>query len=404
MPREPAEAGSTHHDRQADPMKIALVRQKYSDFGGAERYLASLAQCLAASEHEIHLFSSGWKKKETPGTGPRGITFHHVPVVTGLSVLEVLSFALNARRLLKSEPFDIIHSFERTIYQDVFRAGDGCHREWLKQRKKIDPWYKIIFNAFNPLNFALLWIEGRIFAEGNYRMIIANSKRGKEEIMKLYGVPDEKIRVIYNPVETDRFRSREAIENSRLIRKTLNIAPEDRVLIFVGSGFRRKGVAAAIRAMARLGKGTHLIVVGKDSVASYRSLAVKLGVGPAVHFVGPVSDVEKYYQASDVLVFPTIYEPFGNVCLEALAAGIPVVTTRICGAAEMLEEGKNGYVVEDPLDDREIAEKVKKALELDRGSMEEVNDRLLQHFTWEWHVNKILDIYDHLDRMKNGHA
>ena len=123
---------------------------------------------------------------------PPRITFHKVPIIRGLSVLEVLSFALNARRMLKREQFDIILSFERTLYQDVYRASDGCHREWLIQRQKIDPWYKYFLHKINPLHLSILWMERKIFQEGNYRTIIAISKRVKEEIVKHYEVPPGK--------------------------------------------------------------------------------------------------------------------------------------------------------------------------------------------------------------------
>ncbi|MBW2637908.1 MAG: glycosyltransferase, partial [Deltaproteobacteria bacterium] len=177
-------------------MKVALVRQRYTDFGGAERYTSALAEHLIDSGHEVHVFAHEWKGKKDSGKGG-GIVFHRVPMLKGLSVLEVLSFAVNSRRMLKRERFDIIQSFERTLYQGIYRAGDGCHREWLIQRRKIDPWYKTITQAINPLHLGLLRIERELFREGNYRAIIAISKRGKEEIITHYGVPPEKITVIY---------------------------------------------------------------------------------------------------------------------------------------------------------------------------------------------------------------
>ncbi|MCX5852449.1 MAG: glycosyltransferase family 4 protein [Deltaproteobacteria bacterium] len=380
-------------------MKIALVRQKYSDFGGAERYLASLAEHLAQSEHEIHLFASEWRVGgQKPSHNHHYIKFHRVPVVRGLSVFEVMTFALNARRLLRRESFDIIHSFERTLYQDVFRAGDGCHREWLIQRKKIDPFYKTVMHTFNPLHISLLWIEKKIFTEGNYKMIIANSSRGKAEIMRHYGVPGDKIEVIYNPVDTERFRSEKRDDEALNVRASFGIPGGDKIILFVGSGFKRKGLAAAIQSMAYLDTHIRMIVVGKDRIKQYRSMAQRLGVEKRIHFAGPVSGVEKFYRASDMLVFPTIYEPFGNVCLEAIASGLPVVVSRICGASEILKEGANGYIIEDPLDAREIAEKVKKGLALDRKIMEEVNAGLLERFTWERHASQVLDIYKRIFR------
>jgi UDP-glucose:(heptosyl)LPS alpha-1,3-glucosyltransferase len=373
-------------------MKVALVRQRYTDFGGAERYTSALAEHLIDSGHEVHVFAHEWKGKKDRAKGG-GIVFHRVPMMKGLSVLEVLSFAVNSRRMLKRERFDIIQSFERTLYQDIYRAGDGCHREWLIQRRKIDPWYKTMTKTINPLHLSLLHIEREIFREGNYRAIIAISKRGKEEIIKHYGVPPEKITVIYNAIDTKRFdlKGRKAIRSK--VRKTLGIPQEVPVILFVGSGFRRKGLPAAIRALAGLDSEIRLMVIGKDRIAPYRSLAREKDVDKRVIFVGPVVDVENYYCASDLFVFPTIYEPFGNVCLEAMAAGLPVVTSRICGASEVLHEGKNGFIVNDPTDHVEVADKVRKGLELKSETVRDCNKEMLQRHSWKRYLEELSTIY-----------
>jgi UDP-glucose:(heptosyl)LPS alpha-1,3-glucosyltransferase len=376
-------------------MKVALVRQRYTDFGGAERYTSALAEHLIDAGHEVHVFAHEWKgKKKRAKDGD--IVFHRVPMLEGLSVLEVVSFAVNSRRMLKRERFDIIHSFERTLYQDIYRAGDGCHREWLIQRKKIDPWYKRMTQAINPLHLGLLRIEREIFREGNYRAIIAISKRGKEEIVKHYSVPPEKITVIYNAIDTKRFDLKERKTIRSDVRKALGIPQKVPVLLFVGSGFRRKGLPAVIRALRGLDSEIRLMVIGKDRIGPYRTLAREEGVDKRVIFVGPVVDVENYYSASDLFVFPTIYEPFGNVCLEAMAAGLPVVTSRICGASEVLDEGTNGFIVNDPIDHVEIADKVRKGLALDLRTLEDCNKEMIQKHSWRRYLKELSFLYEGL--------
>ena len=169
----------------------------------------------------------------------------------------------------------------------------------------------------------------------------------------------EKIKVVYNAIDTNRFdlKDQEATRNE--VRQALGILQTTPVLLFVGSGFKRKGLPSAIRALARVDSEARLIVIGKDRISPYRALAKKEGVEKRVIFLGPLADVEQYYCASDLFVFPTIYEPFGNVCLEAMAAGIPLVTSRICGGSEVLDEGKNGYIIDDPTDPIEIAHKIR---------------------------------------------
>ncbi|MBN2538672.1 MAG: glycosyltransferase family 4 protein [Deltaproteobacteria bacterium] len=377
-------------------MKIALVREKYTDFGGAERYLANLAEHLLMSGHEVHIFAHEWNSRGMKHSEASRFHVHKVPVIRGLSVLKVISFAINVRRLLKQEQFDIIHSFERTLYQDVYRAGDGCHREWLLQRRQIDPWYKRISIRLNPLHIVLLAIERRIFKDGNYRMIIANSDRGKREIVHHYGVPSERITVIYNAVDQDRYILNDSDEARTQIRKSLAIPSTDRVLLFVGSGFRRKGLRATMQALSELDSTMRLIVVGKDRVRSYRKLAEALGIKNRVHFTGPVVDTERYYNASDLFIFPTIYEPFSNVCLEAMAAGLPVVTSMINGASEAVTEGENGFIVKNPVDAHEIARKIQEGLGLSRASLREFNSELLKKFSWKQHMEKLSKVYEDL--------
>jgi len=382
-------------------MKIAFVKQKYSEFGGAERYLAALIKHFARSNHEIHLFASEWKinKKESDFTSRR-IVLHKVPIIRGLSFLEVLSFALNARRMLEREEFDIIHSFERTLYQDIYRASDGCHREWLIQRQKIDPWYKFFLHKINPLHLSILWIEKKIFREGKARKIVAISKRGKDEIVKHYDTPPKKIKVVYNAIDTNRFDlpDREKIRNE--VRHFLGISQDIRVLLFVGSGFMRKGLSFAIRALARLDSEVRLMVIGHDRMNPYRVLAKKEGVEKRVIFLGPLADVERYYCASDLFIFPTIYEPFGNVCLEAMAAGIPLVTSRICGGSELLDEGINGYIIDNPTDPVEIAYKIERGLMLERKAIVDYNRQVLLAYSWKRYLEEMSVLYEDLYQEK----
>ncbi len=382
-------------------MKIAVFRQRYTDFGGAERYTAALVEHLLKLGHEVHVFANEWKMKDG-GSKDKRITFHRVPMLKGFSVLQVMSFAVNARRLLKRQQFDIIHSFERTLHQDIYRAGDGCHKEWLKQRRKIDPPGKSMLHQINPLHIALLWIEKQIFKEGNYKAIMANSQRGKKEIVDLYGIPENKIHVIYSPVDSTRFTGDRRQETKEKLCKQLGINPDKPLLLFVGSGFQRKGLPATLKALALLPFQAHLIVVGKERLSPYQRLAKKLGVDSSVTFAGPIPDVVPFYTGADLFVFPTIYEPFSNVCLEAMAAGLPVVTSRINGASEVLIEGKNGCVVEDPLNPAEIADKIQQGLAISKSRIAETNGNILQKLTWGNHIRQVLELYETVRKMKQG--
>ena len=388
-------------------MKIALVREKYTDFGGAERYVASLAEHLALRGHEIEIFARTWKtRSHNPEAGkpqPR-ITLRRVPVLEGPSFLQILSFAVNVRKMLQQGSYDIIHSFERTLYQDIYRAGDGCHREWLAQRRKIDPPGKVMLHRINPLHLTLLWMERQVFQETGCKAIMANSERGKQEITDLYGVPAEKIRVIYNPVDRKRFFCNSRQEKKEKLFQQFGIEPGNPLLLFVGSGFKRKGLTATLKALALLPSPAHLIVVGKDSLSRYQRLTRKLSIERYVHFAGPIPDVVPYYQGSDLFVFPTIYEPFSNVCIEAVAAGLPVVTSRINGASEVIAEGKNGCIIENPLDPAEIAVKIQRGLGIPGTRVADVNNSILDRLTWDRHIGQVLDLYEAVLNLKRPSA
>jgi UDP-glucose:(heptosyl)LPS alpha-1,3-glucosyltransferase len=326
-------------------MKIALIRQRYVAHGGAERYLAALAGELAGRGHEVHVYANRWEA--TPG-----IQFHRVPMLRVPGFLRALSFAWNVRRAVAG--MDLVFSLERTLRQDLYRAGDGCHREWLARRRRFLPWWRRATLRINPLHLALLWLERRLFNPQNTRHVIANSQRGKEEIIRHYGFPAERITVVYNGVDTARFRppSRPMLsERGPAVDSSPGSAserPDLRSLLFVGSGWERKGLAFAIRALALLPEHVTLRVVGKGNQVRYERLARQLGVAGRVQFLPPQRRIEDVYAGADVFVFPTIYEPFANVCLEALACGVPVVTTRSNGVAEILRPGVDGAVVNEP--------------------------------------------------------
>jgi len=334
-------------------MKIALVRQQYSDFGGAERYVSALARKLHESGHEVHMLANRWKSEGG------NIRFHLVMVPTGPAFLRILWFATACKRLTSGNEYDIVHSFERTLGQDVYRAGDGCHKEWLIQRAKVDPVLKRVSYKFNPLHLTYLHLEKRLFSEPGLKKIIANSNRGKAEIMAHYGVDTHSIRVIHNGFNPD----------------LLDAPPEplpvgssaDRFALFVGSGYERKGLAMAIQCLAHLRDSrVKLLVVGKDRSDKYERLASRSGVADRVLFYGPRANVAPFYRRASCFILPTLYEPFSNACLEAAAFGLPVVTTRMNGFSELIKQGLNGYILENPLDIEAMAAALDSAIEQGR--------------------------------------
>jgi len=374
-------------------VRIALIRKKYSPHGGAERYLSRLIDGLLKTGHEVHLFAHEWEKQT-------GVSFHRVRLLKGLSFLQSISFAYYARRAVKQEQFDLVHSLERTSCQDLYRAGDGCHREWLKQRRRIYPCWKNLLTYINPLHISLLYLEKRLYRYPDTRLIIANSQRGKQEIMRHYGYPDRKIEVIYNGVDTQRFHPGLRREYRQSLRKELGIAEDELVLLWVGSGFKRKGLDFLLQALDLLWqegqRDWRLLVVGKGKIKPYRKKLQGKGYKERVVFSGPQAEVRPFYGAGDVFLLPTIYEPFANVCLEALACGLPVITSAMNGAAEILTP-ETGSVLSDPADIRQLAGQIKRWQDVSlRREAIPASRELAEQHTCRRNVQQTLEVYRRL--------
>lgn len=346
-------------------MKIALVRHSCQVGGGAEQSVAYLASELTLQGHEVHLFAH-----HIAEDGPHGIVFHRVPVIRGASILKVLSFAFYAASLLKKESFDIIHSFERTFYHDLYRAGDGCHQEWLMNRHRAFPLRRPL-DAVSPRHRAILAMQRHIFTPDCSRRVIANSMKTKQEIVRHYDYPEDRIAVVYNGVDLDRFHPRNRERLQEPTRAALGLAPDDMVLLFVGSGFERKGLSFCLKGVAQALSRcpqipVRLIVAGKGNPRPYLALAQTLDLRERVRFVGAWARMEELYAAADAFVLPTLYDSFANVTLEAAAAGLPILTSRQNGASELIEDGRSGLIVSSPTELSEIGGKLSELFDATR--------------------------------------
>jgi len=333
-------------------LKIALVRKAYNPFGGAENYLRLVAQGLRTKGHEVHIFTRNKWSQDT-------FTIHEVKSIGKPSFVSNIHFAIKSRKTLKKEHFDCILSFERTIYQDIYRAGDGCHREWLNKRSVIESPLKKLSFLLNPLHLILLYLERECFHRS--KVIIANSTMVKNDIIRHYSIPENKIHVIYNGVDIQRFHPLSK-DKKIALRDSLGLR-DDRIILFVGADFERKGLPALLRAFSILNQDdVKLMVAGRTRRKKYLSLIKKLGIKEKVIIYDAQPEIERFYAVADIFVLPTIYDPFSNATLEAMASGLPVITTSSNGASELIEGGIHGFIIDNPLDIRALAEKISIAL------------------------------------------
>ena len=372
-------------------MKIALLRQRVSAPGGAETTLINLAQGLAAAGQDVAVYGTDQEEEARRLLGP-GVKYVRVPVWGGKTG-RVLTYALNVRRLLRPDPGQVVFSLERTLEQHVYRAGDGCHREYLLRRRPYLSPAARVAQELSLFHRVMLHLEKRLFTDPRLLRVIANSRQVQREIIEHYSLAPEKIRVIYNGLDHRKFRPLEEPEAAAL-KTRLGLAADARVVLFVGSGFARKGLAYLLEAFAGLkNPESQLWVVGKGPLKRYQQMAARLGVGARVRFWGPQADTAPFYQAAAVLGLPTIYDPCSNVVLEALGCGCPVVTTTANGAGEFITTGTNGAVLSPPHDTSAL----RQALEeyLDRGRDPRVRQAApdaVAHLSWEKTVAQTLEV------------
>lgn len=370
-------------------MRIAIIRKRYSFHGGAEGFSQSLLRLLAEEGHEVHIYAIEWA-----GIPPReNVFFHSVPAVVFNSFLRDLTFAIACFLLLKKRKnyYDVIQSHDKTLYQDLYRAGDGCHIEWLNQRLKRRGIFGRWGIKMNPYHWLVLRMERMILKGHRFRKIIAISGMVKRNIIEHYGVDESDIAVVYNGVDLKRFRPQNRDLYRNEIRKRYAVDESEFVLLCVGSGFERKGIRYILQAIERITAPLTLIIAGRGSAEKYRSLIQR----QTVIFCGPQKEIHKFYAASDVFVSTPIYEPFGNACLEALASGIPIITTRLSGASEILEDGREGFLVNEPEDTGFIAEKINRLMDRDvQERMCRDARKLAERYSLENHIHEMMRVYD----------
>lgn len=318
-------------------VRLAIVRQKYRPDGGAERFISRALEALDDDSLELNIITRSWQGEPKP-------EWHlHIcnPKKWG-RISRERGFAVAARACWQQEKFDIVQSHERIAGCDIFRAGDGVHRVWLEQRARgVSPVQRLL-TQISRYHRYVMTAEEEMFRSPALKKIICNSLMVKNDIMRCFQVPEEKFAVIYNAIDATRFMPATA-EQRQQSREQLNLPDNAKVFIYVGSGFERKGLKASISALAAT--DAHLLVVGQDKQQSrYENLARSLGCEKRIHFLGVQNNVIPFYHAADSLILPTLYDPFPNVILEAMACGLPVITSFTCGGAEFIVDGKQGFV------------------------------------------------------------
>lgn len=314
-------------------MNLIFVRFKSSQVGGAEKYLMRLKESLI-SQNATQDSKQIYSKIEVFSSGDYGQSMEaRIALPTLLpSFLKFLYFLFAYKKYRKQHRDTIYFSLERVFHCDIYRAGDGIHKEWLAIKTKNNLWLKIK-SYFNPMNWIYTWIESHLFL--NAKIIIANSKMIQSSLIKNFKVPPEKIRVIYNGIPLpEPFDKASAKSN---LYKDFPFLKNKILLSFVGSGYARKGLQEALLMLSKIPhKNWHFLIIGKEKKQKYyEQLAKSLNILDNTLFLGAQTEVSHFYAASDIFLFPTIYEPCSNATLEAASFENAIITTKQNGAGEL---------------------------------------------------------------------
>ena len=345
---------------------IALIRQRYNPFGGAERFVERALDALVAQGANVTLITRNWEGAPQARAGFRTLICN--PRGGGLISKRTRrdrAFCQGVQAILAREAFDIVQSHERIPGCTVFRAGDGVHAAWLAHRARLLNPLQRLAQTLSPYHRYVLAAEQALFEHPALKAVICNSQMVADEIHAFYGVDRNKLKLIYNGVDLDDFHPRLRDLHRASQRARLGIDDRAPVVLYVGSGYERKGVPQLLAAFAaQNSREARLIIVGADrKLKAMKKLATTLGVANRIHFVGPVNDVRPYYGCADAFALPTIYDPGPNAALEAMACGLPLLTSHGCGAKEWVSEGVNGFIV-DVHDPRQMAAQLEKLIEL----------------------------------------
>jgi len=331
---------------RAPAMHIALVHMRHAETGGTERYMNQLAAHLCERGHAVSIVCRSHEAPPHPG-----VRFVRLRRRTLGSAWRMWAFARAVEAHVGAASYDLVVGLGKTWTHDVVRLGGGCHASYLElahrdAQRPLERW----LGLDAPKQRLALEIERRALAPCAFRRAICNARMVQRDLERRHGAPSERIDVIHNGVDLERFHPRLRAAEGAALRAELGLAVAQPLVLFLGTGYGRKGLRELLEAFPALrarAPRAQLLVVGYDShAARYAEHARRLGLASCVRFAGGRRDAPVCFAAADLYALPTRYDPFAYTSLEALASGLPVITTRDNGASELIEEGVHGSVLE----------------------------------------------------------
>jgi UDP-glucose:(heptosyl)LPS alpha-1,3-glucosyltransferase len=334
--------------------------------GGAGMYVADLARRLSAEGHEVHLYACRWDAAALPDA----VRAHPIPAPHGPRFLRPWRFGAACRVALDRHKPQVSIGFDKTFSTDIYYPLGGLQPASAagNRRKFRAAWRRAAARAAQALDLAhhsFARLERRHLLGPNPPLLVVNSGLVRDHAARYYGIPQELVRVIHNAIDPARFAERDRPRLRAEERRRWGVGPAETVVAFVAMNYRLKGLDPLLHALARLPAAAplRLVVAGGPRTGPWERLARRLGVARRVRFLGPVADVRRVYFAADLHVHPTFYDPCSGVVIEALACGLPVVTSRYDGSAELMHPPREGFVLDDPHDATALADCLMKLLD-----------------------------------------
>lgn len=337
-------------------MKLAMVLFKYFPFGGVQRDCLRIAQVLQSRGCQVELLCIDWQ-----GDKPAEIPVRQFKVWGLTNHRRYRNFAKKIRAYCDAQNIDGVVGFNKLPDLDVYFAADGCYQ--LKSAAK-SALYRL-----TPRYQYFLADERAVFGEDSSTHILALGKREMNNYQLSYHTPQKRFTLLPPGISEDRRAGGNSAEIRAACRAELGIGDKQKLLLMVGSGFKTKGLDRALLALKALagGKGepVQFVIIGKDNFEPFRQLANQMGLTDQLIFFPGRSDIPRFLQAADLLIHPAYYENSGMILLEALVAGLPVLTTESCGYAHFVTEADAGRVLPEPFEQAQMNETLMEMLQED---------------------------------------
>jgi UDP-glucose:(heptosyl)LPS alpha-1,3-glucosyltransferase len=380
-------------------MKIALVVDRFDACGGGlEQWVYQLTLSLLKSGHEVHVVT---------------FEFCHGPVDSTLMVHRLqrppgrLERAATFERFLRELRPDVIHDMGEGWHYDVFQPQGSKYANDLHEAMSLSLGARLrrrLLPSHMRRRRELKALEERQYAS-RQGIIIAVSRMVRDQLVLYHNVDPSRVILVYNGADPSRFSSEHGQAHRARIRQELGLKGEV-LYLMAAHNFRLKGVGQALEAMRSLKDATppcHLAIIGRGQIEPYKGIAKRLGIENSVTFCGFVDDPVPYYAGADVFVQPTFYDACSLSVLEAWASGLPVITSRFNGAAELMTPGVQGFILGNPRDTQALADTMKLLLdEALRFKMARAARLLGLKQTLDKNFNAIEKIYHRVARHRTG--